>query len=129
HNDDDTIDSNAPRMPRVTIEDAPTSTLERSSGSTVDRSSSAAPEREDDPAFQNIFLNVGRRDGLRADDVQRLIVDLGGVSTNDVGHIRLRDRMTFVGVRKELAERVIKALIGQTVGTRTLNAEPARRTE
>jgi len=80
----------------------------------------------DDPAFANVFLNVGRRDGLRVEDVQKLLVDKAGLTDSDVGHIRLRDRITFVGIRKEHSERAMKALIGVVVGDRTLNAEPAR---
>jgi len=34
--------------------------------------------------------------------------------------------MTFVGIRKEHAERAIQSLIGLTVGDRTVNAEPAK---
>ncbi|HVH47942.1 MAG TPA: DbpA RNA binding domain-containing protein, partial [Labilithrix sp.] len=79
-----------------------------------------------DPSFMNVFLNVGRRDGLRVEDVQKLLVDRGGLTESDVGHIRLRDRITFVGIRKEHSERAIKGLIGAVVGDRTLNAEPAR---
>ena len=80
----------------------------------------------DDPAFTNVFLNVGRRDGLRTEDVQRLLADKAGLAEGDIGHIRLRDRITFVGIRREQCERAIKALVGTPVGERTLNAEPAR---
>jgi ATP-dependent RNA helicase DeaD len=80
----------------------------------------------DDPSFTNVFLNVGRRDGLRAEDVQRLLVERAGLSESDIGHIRLRDRITFVGIKKEHAERAIKSIVGAVVGDRTVNAEPAR---
>ena len=80
----------------------------------------------DDPSFMNVFLNVGRRDGLRAEDVQRLLVEKAGLTESDVGHIRLRDRITFVGIKKEQAERAIQAIVGVVVGDRTVNAEPAK---
>ena len=91
-----------------------------------DSGDEASAKGGDDPAFTNVFLNVGRRDGLRVEDVQKLVVDKGGLSESDVGHIRLRDRITFVGIRKEHSERAIKGLIGAVVGDRTVNAEPAR---
>ena len=81
---------------------------------------------EDDPAFTNVFLNVGRRDGLSQDDLQRLLTDKAGLIDADVGHVRLRDRISFVGIRKERADEAIKALIGLNVGERVLNAEVAR---
>lgn len=120
----------APRMPGVTIEDAPTAT------EPGDSLHLPPPRRERDrdrdrdegtaEGFANIFLNVGRRDGLFPADIQRLLAEKAGLGETDVGHIRIRDRITFVGIKKEQAERTIAALIGQTVGDRTLNAEPAR---
>ena len=45
---------------------------------------------------------------------------------SETGNIRVRDRITFVTVKKELAERAIQALAGQVIGGRTVVAEPAR---
>jgi hypothetical protein len=39
----------------------------------------------------------------------------------------MRDRITFVDVRKERADAVIHGLVGKTIGDRTINAEPARK--
>jgi ATP-dependent RNA helicase DeaD len=133
-------------MPGVTIEDAPTATepgdspvvsparrdrdrdrdRDRGRGRERDREPDADREEGTAEGFANIFLNVGRRDGLRTADVQRLLVEKAGIAELDVGHIRVRDRITFVGVKKELAERAIAGLVGQTVGDRTINAEPAK---
>lgn len=140
--DAETIDIARPNLPGYHIEDDPTvvftgrlpkprDTGRRDSNLVETQSidTAEAPvsrEGVDDPAFMNVFLNVGRRDGLRAEDVQRLIVEKAELTEADVGHIRLRDRITFVGIRREHAERAIKALIGQMVGERALNAEPAR---
>ncbi|MBX3212994.1 MAG: DEAD/DEAH box helicase [Labilithrix sp.] len=137
----DTIDIGRPPLPQYHIEDEPTvvfgGRLPKPRAAEVARElapeSASAPSREprheghaDDPAFTNVFLNVGRRDGLHAEDVQRLLVEKAGLAEGDIGHIRLRDRITFVGIRKEHSERAIQALIGHVVGDRTLNAEPAR---
>jgi ATP-dependent RNA helicase DeaD len=92
----------------------------------IAESGSHDDRRTDDTAFTNVFLNVGRRDGLRVEDVQRLLVEKAGLVESDVGHVRLRDRITFVGIRKEHADRAIRALVGLVVGDRTVNAEPAR---
>ncbi|MFO0739683.1 MAG: DEAD/DEAH box helicase [Labilithrix sp.] len=112
-------------LPGYQMEDAPTIAF---AGRLPKPSSDAGerPEQEDDPAFTNVFLNVGRRDGLNQDDLQRLLVERAGLADADVGHVRLRDRISFVGIKKERAEEAIKALIGATVGDRTVNAEIAR---
>jgi ATP-dependent RNA helicase DeaD len=123
--DADAADSGRPTprgMPSYQIEDEPTVVF----GDRLPKPVDQDERRADDPAFMNVFLNVGRRDGLRVEDVQRLLVEKAGLDDNDVGHIRLRDRITFVGIRKEHSERAIKALVGVVVGDRTVNAEPAR---
>jgi ATP-dependent RNA helicase DeaD len=78
------------------------------------------------PDFQNLFLNIGRRDGVKPADLQRMLVDLGGFTETDIGRIHIRDRIAFVAVKKELADRAIRALVGQVFGGRTISAEPAR---
>jgi len=84
-------------------------------------------EKEDDPSFAQIFVNVGRRDGARAGDLQKLLEDKGGISRDDTtGRIRVRDRMTFVSVKRELLEKAIAALAGEVIGGRTVVAEVAR---
>ncbi len=112
-------------LPGYQMEDAPTIAFAGRLPKPAPESD-ANPERGDDPAFTNVFLNVGRRDGLNQDDLQRLLIERTGLSDADVGHVRLRDRISFVGIKKERAEEAIKALIGATVGDRTVNAEIAR---
>jgi ATP-dependent RNA helicase DeaD len=96
-------------------------------------SSEPRPARERDrdreevpPDFQNIFLNVGRRDGLEPATLQKMLLDLAGIPESETGRIHIRDRISFLAVKKELAERAIRALAGQVVNGRTVSAEPAR---
>jgi ATP-dependent RNA helicase DeaD len=80
----------------------------------------------DDPNLSNIFLNVGRRDGVNPEELQRMLAETGGIPEAETSNIRVRDRITFVTVKKELADRAIQALAGQVIGGRTVIAEPAR---
>jgi ATP-dependent RNA helicase DeaD len=80
---------------------------------------------ESDDGFVQVFVNVGRRDGVRATDLQRLLEQ--GVTADAVGRIRMRDRMTFVAIRKDLVERAIVSLAGQVLGGRTVVAELAKK--
>ena len=70
-------------------------------------------------------MNVGRREAVQADDLQRLLVERG-LSPGDMGRVHVRDRMTFVSVRKEAVDRAVAALSGQVIGGRTVLAERAR---
>ncbi len=86
------------------------------------------PESADteEPGFTRIFLNVGRRDGARAQDLQKLLTDRAGITRDDTGRIRIRDRVTFVSVRQDDLSKAISALGGQVIGGRTVIAEPAK---
>ena len=96
---------------------------------TLPRADRGAPpkEREEEPpGFARIFLNVGRRDGVRAEDLQRMLTEAAGITRPDTGRIRIRDRVSFVSVRTEDMARAIAALAGKSLGGRTIVAEPAK---
>ncbi len=93
------------------------------------RPEAAGPRDKDDaeePGFTRIFLNVGRRDGARAQDLQQLLTDHAGIARHDTGRIRIRDRVTFVSVRPDDLAKAIVALGGRVIGGRTVVAEPAK---
>ena len=108
--------SSESRLPGITIT-TPTPTAPTTPVTTV------APEVTGD--FVELFINVGRREGLRAADLQRLMAEKG-LSTEETGRINVRDRISYVSVRKEAFERAIAALAGQVIGGRTVVAELAR---
>jgi ATP-dependent RNA helicase DeaD len=90
---------------------------------------SDARAAEDEAGFAQIFLNIGKRDGTKPSELQRILTDLGGIARVDTGRIRIRDRITFVSVKKELVEKAVAALAGQIVGGRSIVAELARATD
>jgi ATP-dependent RNA helicase DeaD len=108
------------RLPGVTVSDAGPPTAVR----TGDATEARGPARADD-AFLQLFVNVGKRDGVRASDLQKLL-SARGVALEDPSNIRIRDRMTFVRVRKELFDDAVAALSGQVIGGRAVVAEVAR---
>jgi ATP-dependent RNA helicase DeaD len=111
----------------------------------VDKASGAAPQRRGrvdlpraegtkprprpgeagDVPFVQVFVNVGEREGVKPADLQALLSS-AGISPEDTGPIRVRDRMSFVGVRKGALGRVLSVLSGQVMGGRTVVAELAR---
>jgi len=100
---------------------------------TVNVAAAAAPagttrSEEDDPDFAQIFVNVGRREGARPGDFQRILEEGAGLPKADTGAIRVRERNTFISVRKASLDKAVAALAGQVIGGRTVIAEPARRT-
>lgn len=60
--------------------------------------------------MESLELAVGRREGVRAGEVARLLRDVGGLAKSDVGRIHVRDRVTLVSVRAERIDEVLEAL-------------------
>ncbi|MCK6586643.1 MAG: DEAD/DEAH box helicase [Polyangiaceae bacterium] len=73
-----------------------------------------------------IFINVGRRDGARASDFQRLLVERAGLGRSSVQRIRVRERNAFVSVRKDELAKALGALHGAVIAGKTASAEQAR---
>jgi ATP-dependent RNA helicase DeaD len=73
-----------------------------------------------------LFVNLGRRDGVRVADLVQLFEAHAGLTKEEIGRIRVRDRHSFVDVPLDRAERVIQALTGQRAHEKALVVELAR---
>ena len=91
-----------------------------------DRGAQGDVDRPDIGEVKTLFVNAGRRDGLRAGDLVRIITERAGIAEGTIGRVRVRDRNTFVDVKPDVADRALEAIKGAVVGSRTLNAEIAR---
>jgi ATP-dependent RNA helicase DeaD len=86
-------------------------------------------DREDGEGYATVYVDIGRREGARPADLQRVLRDRGGITRRETGRIRMRDRYALVSVRRELLPRAIEALSGAEIGGKLLKAEPARERE
>ena len=115
------------RAPREPGEDLPTiGFTESEPGAPVPAPrtvASPAPVAEVDPNVARLYVNVGRRDGLKAEDIEGYF-SAAGVS--QLEQPQIRDRMTYLVVSREAATTAIEALSGQSIGGRALVAELAR---
>ena len=107
--DSETEDDTSP-LPRYSIEGEPPARTEPT---------------DEELGFVQMFVNVGKREGLRPVDLQKLLSDKG-LTSQETGRIRIRDRMSFVSVKREAIERAVAAVSGQVIGGRTVVAELAR---
>ncbi len=82
---------------------------------------------EEDEGQVRLFVNVGRRDGARVGDLNRLFQDQGGLEREHVGRIRLRDKHSFVSVPEDRADAVVETLTGKAFAERELKVERAKR--
>jgi ATP-dependent RNA helicase DeaD len=128
--DDKPILDTGSSMPRFTVEDVPFSseppTLKRPLKAPSTTGSAGPTEAEDEPGFVQIFLNVGRRDGVKTSDLLGLLETKAAITKTQAGRVRIRDRVSFVGVRPEDLERAIGAFAGASFGGRTVVAEKAK---
>ncbi len=80
------------------------------------------------PAGGRLFLNVGRREGLRPGEIIDWLT-AAGIDRTNVGAIRIRDNMTLVALPLEDVERAAAAISGKEVQGKAIVAEAARVTE
>ncbi|MBI5162092.1 MAG: DbpA RNA binding domain-containing protein [Micrococcales bacterium] len=73
-----------------------------------------------------LYVNVGRRDGVRAAELARIVRERTGLADGDIGKVRVRQRHTFVGIRTDRLEHAMSTLAGTPWGDRTISVEPAK---
>lgn len=83
-------------------------------------------ELGDDSDITYLYLNLGRRDGLRPGEIIRLLAEECQLDKGDVGRIRIRDRHTFVGVPTPRVDDIVHQLAGKHSHDKELVVEPAR---
>jgi hypothetical protein len=119
-------------MPAVTVDErrfdvpdsAPSQPEERSNPEPVarpslERSSGLGPD------VAEIYASIGRRQGAKPSDYERLL-EARGVPAESIVYIRVRQRNAFIAVVANELDNVLTALDGATLAGRTLKAEPSR---
>jgi ATP-dependent RNA helicase DeaD len=116
------LENPSSRLPGVTVSDFPRRSEENRPDAREEAPLESRAHADD---VQQLFLNVGRREGVRAPDLEKFLSERG-IALGDPDGIRIRDRMTFIRVKKELCNQAIAVLSGQVIGGRTVVAELAR---
>lgn len=73
------------------------------------------------------FINVGRKDKIKARDIIRAIADRTGLSSSTIGKIDVFDKFSFVEVPQTSASEVISTMRGAKIRGRSINMEPANK--
>lgn len=87
------------------------------------------PVDQDEEEELELFVNVGRKDGVRPGDFVAVLAEAPGVKRDDIGRIRIRDKHTFIAVRAEVIDDAIQAIQGRAFGDRVATAARARARE
>ncbi len=81
-------------------------------------------------AWVRLFVSVGSRDGIGPGELLGAAVDQAGIERAQVGRIEIQETFTRVEIRQQVAEKVVRALNGTTLGGRAVRVdyhrEPAR---
>jgi hypothetical protein len=58
--------------------------------------------------------------------LQRVLTEFAEIARAETGRIRVRDRSSFVSVKRELLSKALAALNGRSFSGKVCQAEPAR---
>ncbi|HEU5433492.1 MAG TPA: DEAD/DEAH box helicase, partial [Thermomicrobiales bacterium] len=76
-----------------------------------------------------LFLNLGRNQGVRPQDIVGAIANEAGIPGRAIGAIDILDSYTFVDIPREFVDRVLAAMRSATIKGRPVNVEIARPSE
>jgi ATP-dependent RNA helicase DeaD len=98
-------------------------------GELLPAGSNAADEVEHEatePLEGLLYLNLGKRDGLRVPEVVDLLRESCELTRGQIGRVRVRDRYTFVDVPEGRLDTIIATLNGQVIHDKPLAPERAK---
>ncbi|WP_088225354.1 DEAD/DEAH box helicase [Desulfosporosinus sp. FKB] len=75
------------------------------------------------------FMNIGRVQQIRPQDIIRWIAEESGIPGNIIGMINIYDKFTFVEVPEEYASRVLSCMHQAMIKGRRVSVEPAKARE
>jgi ATP-dependent RNA helicase DeaD len=78
------------------------------------------------PGMVRLFMNIGRSQKIRPEDVVRAFASEADIPGNVIGVINIYDRFTFVEVPEDVAERVLSVMHRNTMKGHRISVEPAK---
>ena len=79
-----------------------------------------------DGSQARLFINLGKKHGVTADDLRGLLAGPIGGDTARIGSVSLRDTHAHVRVPEELVDAIIAGVHGTTHGEQAVTVERAR---
>jgi ATP-dependent RNA helicase DeaD len=98
---------------------------DREEGRKFERDDSRAP-REQEANMTRLFVSVGRRDFIRPGDIVGAIAGEANIPGSSIGHIDIFDKHTYVDVPRDVANRVVDVMEGNTIKGKRVQIEVAR---
>lgn len=79
-----------------------------------------------EPGMVRLFMNIGRGQGIRPQDIVRTVAEEAGIPGNVIGVINIYDKFTFVEVPEDVAGRVLGVMHQNMIKGRKISVEPAK---
>ena len=79
------------------------------------------------PGMVRFFLNIGRKDRIKAKDIVKAVGDKTGLSSSIIGKVDIYDKFSFMEIPNTSAKDVLSAMNGAKLRGRTVNIEPANK--
>ncbi|MCA6069684.1 MAG: DEAD/DEAH box helicase [Endomicrobium sp.] len=77
-------------------------------------------------SMARLFINIGKKDNVRAGDFVGAIAGEAGISGDSVGNIKILDAFSFVEVPRDQADNVISALHSSNIKGKKVSVELAK---
>ena len=90
-----------------------------------DRDDKRVP-REREANMTRLMVSIGRRDYVRPGDIVGAIAGEANIPGSSIGSIDIFDKFTYVDVPKDVANRVVDVMEGNTIKGRRVNVEVAK---
>ncbi|MFT5773540.1 MAG: ATP-dependent RNA helicase DeaD [Algoriphagus sp.] len=87
------------------------------------RDGATRPEREREANMTRLFLNLGKKDRIRPNDIVGAIAGETGISGKNIGGIDIYDNFSFVDVPTRDAEQVINGMKNNTIKGKSVSME------
>ncbi|HEY0196288.1 MAG TPA: DEAD/DEAH box helicase [Methanobacterium sp.] len=79
------------------------------------------------PGMVRFFLNIGRKDRVKAKDIVKAVGDKTGLSSSIIGKVDLYDKFSFMEIPDTSAQEVFSIMRGAKIKGRSVNIEPANK--
>ncbi|HCD89155.1 MAG TPA: ATP-dependent RNA helicase, partial [Algoriphagus sp.] len=96
---------------------------ERREGGRDSRDGGRRPERVRDANMARLFLNLGKKDRIRPNDIVGAIAGEAGIPGRSIGGIDIFDNFSFVDVPQKDADHVIRTMKHNTIKGKSVNME------
>ncbi|MGV3556757.1 DEAD/DEAH box helicase [Larkinella arboricola] len=98
----------------------------RGEGRRFEREDRDRAPREREANMTRLYVSVGRRDFIRPGDIVGAIAGEANIPGSSIGHIDIFDKHTYVDVPRDVANRVVDAMEGNTIKGKRVQIEIAR---